>query len=222
MEVAAMMNTRRQWFTLLGLAMVFWAAGCKTVYYSTWEKLGKYKRDLLKDNVQEARKDQEKATETFKDALTRLKEMYGFQGGDLEKVYNKLKSDFDRCNDRATAVKGRIAKVETVANDLFMEWENELKSMSSERLQSSSRDKLRETRAKYETLHAAMKRAERSMEPVLGQFRDQVLYLKHNLNAQAVGSLKGETAGIETEVQQLIRDMNASIAEADAFIKGLP
>jgi hypothetical protein len=198
------------------------ATACRTVYYEAWEKFGKHKRDLLKDNVQEARQDQQKATEQFKDALTRLKEMYGFEGGDLEKTYNKLKADFDRCESRANAVKTRVQKVEQVASDLFAEWEKELKSMGNERLASSSREKLRETRSKYESLHQAMKRAEQSMNPVLAQFRDQVLYLKHNLNAQAVGALKGETASIETEVQQLIRDMNAAISEADAFIKGLP
>jgi uncharacterized membrane protein YqgA involved in biofilm formation len=67
----------------------------------------------------------------------------------------------------------------------------------------------------------AMKRAEGSMEPVLAQFRDQVLYLKHNLNAQAIGALKGETLDIEKEIQQLINDMNASIQQADSFIQGL-
>ena len=215
------MNKVGVWVLSLGL-LLFPAIGCRSVYYSTWEKLGKYKRDLLKDNVKAAQEDQKKAAEQFKDALTRLKEMYGFQGGDLEKTYTKLKSDFDRSQERANAVKSRVTKVEQVANDLFQEWEGEIRSMQNERLQRGSRDKLRETRAKYDQLHEAMKRAERSMDPVLRQFQDQVLYLKHNLNAQAVGSLRGETSNIEDEVTKLIRDMNASIAEADSFIKGLP
>ena len=55
--------------------------GCRSTYYKAWEKFGVYKRDLLKKNVEEARDDQKKATEQFKDALTRLKELYGFEGG---------------------------------------------------------------------------------------------------------------------------------------------
>src|SRR5438270_136363 len=77
--------------SVLIVVFCFFFLGCRSVYYSTWEKLGKYKRDLLKENVQEARDDQKKATEQFKDALTRLKEMYGFEGGNLEKTYSKLK-----------------------------------------------------------------------------------------------------------------------------------
>jgi hypothetical protein len=197
------------------------ATACKSAYYGTMEKFGVYKRDILKDRVQDARNEQDKATEQFKDALTRLRELYGSPGGDLEKMYDRLKADYDRSVSRADAVKERIAKVESVAGDLFKEWEQEITEMQSSKLAADSREKLRETREKYESLHTAMKRAEASMEPVLAEFKDQVLYLKHNLNAQAIGALKGETLDIEKEIQQLIREMNASIQEADSFINGL-
>jgi hypothetical protein len=195
--------------------------GCRTTYYKAMESFGVYKRDILKENVEEARDEQKKATEQFKDALTRLREMYQIKGGDLEKMYDRLQSDFDRSQTRATTVKERIRKVETVATDLFKEWEQEIQTMENSRLAANSREKLRTTREKYASLHAAMKRAENSMDPVIAQFKDQVLYLKHNLNAQAIGALRGETLDIEKEIQQLIQDMNRSIQEADAFVKGL-
>jgi hypothetical protein len=206
---------------LLSLMLCF-STGCRSVYYSAWEKMGKHKRDLLKDNVEEARDDQKAATEQFKDALTRLKELYRFEGGNLEKTYNALKSEYDQSASKAEAVKSRIRQVEQVAEDLFAEWDKELGSIGNPRLRDDSRSKLQETRRRYQELHSAMVRAERSMEPVLAQFRDQVLYLKHNLNAQAIGALRGESLDIEREIQQLIRDMNASIAQADSFIKALP
>jgi hypothetical protein len=206
---------------LFGVAFSLLFTGCRTTYYATMEKFGVHKRDILKENVEEARDEQKKAAEQFKDALTRLKELYNVDGGDLEKTYDKLKADFDRSEARAKMVRERIGKVETVSADLFKEWEKEIQEMQSSRLASQSREKLRATREKYESLHTAMKRAETSMDPVLLQFRDQVLYLKHNLNAQAIGALKGETLDIEKEIQQLIKDMNASIQEADSFIQGL-
>jgi hypothetical protein len=60
------------------------------------------------------------------------------------------------------------------------------------------------------------------MDPVLTRFHDQVLYLKHNLNAEAIASLKGETTDIQTEIARLLEDMNAAIAQADKFINTLP
>ena len=200
---------------------LFFCAGCKTTYYKTMETFGVYKRDILKDNVQDVRDEQKKAAEQFKDALTRLRELYGSPGGDLEKLYDKLQADFDKSTSRANAVKDRIRKVETVSSDLFKEWEQEIGTMQNARLAADSREKLRETREKYQSLHSSMKRAETSMEPVLAQFHDQVLYLKHNLNAQAIGALKGETMDIEKEIQRLIADMNSSIEEADRFVQGL-
>jgi hypothetical protein len=63
-----------------------------------------------------------------------------------------------------------------------------------------------------------MKRAESKIAPVLSAFRDQVLFLKHNLNAQAVASLREELVSVEADIASLIKEMEASIAEADAFI----
>jgi DNA repair exonuclease SbcCD ATPase subunit len=204
------------------LTLLLLATGCRSAYYATWEKFGKYKRDLLRENVQKVRDDQQAAAEQFKDALTRLKELYRFEGGDLEKVYDRLKAEYDRSNDRAEAVRNRIRKVEQISSDLFTEWDKEAKSITNTRLRADSEVKLRETQRQYESLHAAMKRAEGSMDPVLTQLRDQVTYLKHNLNAQAIGALKGEALDVENEIQKLIQDMNSSISEAEAFIKTLP
>jgi len=196
-------------------------AGCKTVYYATWEKLGVEKRDLLKKRVVAARDEQKEAGQEFKDALTRLKEITGFDGGKLEKAYNDLKSDYEDCNSRAESVHKRIRDMESVANDLFAEWEKEIGQIGTASLQAGSRQQLHDTRERYEGMHAALKSAERSMTPVLAQFKDYVLYLKHNLNAQAIASLKGTAASIQADIGNLIAQMNQSIAKADDFVKTL-
>jgi ElaB/YqjD/DUF883 family membrane-anchored ribosome-binding protein len=194
-------------------------AGCQTAYYAAWEKLGKEKRHLLRDNVEEATDAQKEASDQFKDALTRMKEMYGFDGGDLEKYYNRLKDDFEESEARAREVHERVASVEQIANDLFKEWSNEIKEIKTAKLKEQSMKSLRETKKRYARLHDAMKKAESRMDPVLDQFRDNVLYLKHNLNAQAIGALKKEADKIEIEVTSLIGDMKKSIAEAETFLK---
>jgi DUF2959 family protein len=186
------------------------------------EKFGVYKRDLLKKSVVAARDDEKAAGQQFTNALARLKELYGFQGGDLEKTYNSLNREYERSVDRADAVHKRVKEVETVAEDLFREWEKELQQISSSQLQASDRDRLRETRRRYEELHTALKRAEQSMDPVLTRLHDQVLYLKHNLNAEAIASLKGESTNIQAEISRLLEDMNSAIAQADTFIRTLP
>lgn len=206
--------------TLLALAGLL--TGCKSTYYAAWEKLGKHKRDLLRDYVEDARDEQEKAKTEFKDALTRLKELTKFDGGKLEAAYRAVEHDYEDCNDRAEAIRKRIKDIEDVAAALFAEWEKETGVYTSENLRQSSKAKLRETKQRYESLHAALVRSSDSMTPVLARLKDQALYLKHNLNAQAIGALRGEVVSIEGDIQKLIMEMNSAIAKADDFIKGLP
>jgi len=195
--------------------------GCQTTYYAVWEKLGKEKRHLLKDQVEKARSEQQEASEQFKDVLTRIKELYGFKGGELEEFYNKLKSDYEKSESRAQAVKSRIGKVEEIAKDLFKEWEKEINDISNEQFRIKSSESLRNTKKRYAQLRLAMTKAESSMNPVLRRLKDYVLYLKHNLNAQAIGALKKEVSTIEIEIERLIQDMMKSIAEGDNFLRSI-
>lgn len=206
---------------IVALLLPVLTPGCRTAYYATYEKFGVYKRDLLKKRVTAARDDQKEAQEQFKDALTRLKEITKFDGGQLERAYGSLKNEYDDCAAKAQDVRKRIRDAETVAEDLFEEWEKEIGEINTPALRDSSREQLAATRQRFNELHRALKSAEQSMTPVLSQFNDYVLYLKHNLNAQAIASLKGETSNIQQEISRLIEQMNASIAQADEFIKTL-
>ena len=204
---------------LLATGLLLHTTGCSNVYYAAYEKIGVYKRDLLKKRVIQARDDQQDAQKQFKDALTQLKEVTKFDGGDAERAYRGLKSEYDDCVKQADTVRGRIREVEAVASDLFAEWENEISQISTPSLQSASRQQLATTKQRYAELHSALVAAEQTMAPVLRQFNDYVLYLKHNLNAQAIASLKGEAASIQTEINRLLDQMNKSIARADEFVK---
>ena len=195
---------------------------CRNVYYSTFEKFGVYKRDLLQKKVVAARDEEKETQQEFKDALTRLKEITGFEGGELEKRYRLLQSDYDDAAARVASVHKRIRDVETVASDLFAEWEKENSQIGTESLRATSRRQLVETRQRYDEMIVALKRVERNMDPVLVKLRDYVLALKHTLNAQAVASLKGEAVKIEADINRLLEDMNRSISQADEFVRQMP
>ena len=211
-------------FTACGFLLVILLSftACKSAYYEAYEKFGVYKRDLLKKRVVAARDEQKDAQQEFKDALTRLKEITQFEGGELEKRYRSLQADYDDAERRVQAVHKRVTDVETVGRDLFVEWEKENQEITTPSLRSTSQQQLRETKVRYDEMLVALKRAEGSMDPVLHKLRDYVLALKHSLNAQAIAALKGEAVNIQAEIGRLIEDMNASIARADEFIKQMP
>ena len=196
---------------------------CKSVYnaayFSTLEAFGQEKRDILVNRVENARESQEEAKEQFSSALERFTVLMNFDGGDLEEVYDRLNSEFERSESRADRVRKRIEDVEDVANALFDEWEAELDQYTDPGLRRASQDQLEDTRGRYEQLHRVMNRAADKMDPVLNAFRDQVLFLKHNLNARAIASLEDTASELQSDIAVLIRDMEASIAEANAFIE---
>ena len=206
---------------IASFALLMLLTGCKTAYYGMWSKLGYEKRDILVGEVEDAKKDQEKAKEQFKTTLQRFQEITGFQGGDLEAKYKKLNNEYEACKGRADAVTKQVASVDETAQDMFKEWSKELAQYSDPNLRSKSEQQLNQSKQRYQELISAMRKAESSMQPVLKAFGDQVLFLKHNLNAQAIASLQTTSAQIDQNVQALIKDMEASISEANEFISNM-
>lgn len=197
-------------------------AGCSTAYYSAMEQIGQHKRDILRSRIEAGQEDQQEAQEQIKSTYERFKEAASYDGGDFERVYNDLNDEYEAAQSRADDVSDRIESIEEVAADLFAEWQEEIALYSSASLKQSSERSLRDTKQRYEKLIAAMKRAESKMPPVLHAFRDQVLFMKHSLNARAIAALEGTVGEIESDVANLIRDIDASIREAESFLAQFP
>jgi len=185
--------------------------GCATAYYKTMESVGIHKRDILVDRVEEARDAQTESKEQFESALEQFTSVLSFDGGELEDKYNQLNKEYERSADRAEDVSERIESVEDVAEALFKEWKTEIEEYQSNKLRQSSEQKLKQTQRQYKKLISAMKKAESKITPVLSALRDQVLFLKHNLNAKAIASLHSELGSIKSDVSKLIKEMEASI-----------
>ncbi|MDB6168857.1 MAG: ATPase involved in repair [Verrucomicrobia bacterium] len=205
-----------------GSALLLAAAGCSNAYYGAMEKFGFAKREILVDRVEATRKAQTQAKEQFASALEHFLAVTHADGGDLQKKYDELNREFQRSEEQAKEVRSRIAAVEDVADALFREWQQELKQYTSAPLRNESQRQLDSTRRRYDTLIRLMRRAADRMDPVLGAFRDQVLFLKHNLNARALASLDSTKASLEADISRLISDMEASIREAESFIRAMP
>lgn len=206
---------------LLGLALTLVLGACSSAYYSAMEQVGTHKRDILKSRIEAGQEDQQEAQEQFKTTYQRFQEVTKYEGGDLEAVYDRLNAEYERSEARAEDVRDRIASIDQVAGDLFSEWQQEIDSMQNAKLKSQSKKSLSETRTKYARLIAAMKKAEGKMPPVLTAFHDQVLALKHNLNARAIASLSSTLGEIEGDVAVLIKDIDASIQESERFLATL-
>jgi type IV pilus assembly protein PilF len=180
----------------------------------------KYLRELVQV-IESVRDVQETAKEQFKSVLEKLSAVVYFDGGELRQKYDQLSMELEHTEFKAAAIRDRIYLVENVAKALFGKWKNELNKHSNEKMRQASRRKLAKTQLQYEKFIATMKRAKQKIEPVLTLFREQVMFLKHNLNAQAIASIQGEFTLVESNVASLIKKMEESIQEADTFIRSM-
>lgn len=207
---------------LLGVFIaVLMLSACKSTYYSIWESMGVEKRDILVDRVESVNEAQEEAQEQFSSALEELTVLINFEGGDLQNTYDEIKDQYDASKDSAERLTSRIEKVESVAEALFDEWQEELQQYSNESLRRDSEKKLKDTKRRYDRLIKAMNRSSEKMQPVLTALNDNVLYLKHNLNASAIGALQGEFDKIKRDIKVLINDMNSAIEQSSEFIASI-
>jgi len=203
---------------LITVFLVPFFGGCSKAYYGAMEKVGIHKRDILVDRVEGARDAQSEAQEQFKSALEQFGTVINIKNSNLKKAYEKLNAEYEDSEKVAKKVSDRIDKVESVSDALFEEWEEELKLYKRADLRESSKQKLQDTKTRYREMLASMYRAEKSMGPVLLSFRDNVLFLKHNLNAQAIGSLQSEFSTLKGKIDGLIQNMNEAIKTSNKFI----
>lgn len=196
--------------------------GCSSVQYAVKEKFGIHKRDILRSAISDAKSDQTKASEQFQSALDRLMDLYQVDGGELEKKYAEFSSQYEKSLSRSSALKSRINKVNKVAQDLFKEWAVEIDEISNSSLRIKSAQKLEATQNKFDTLIGSFESSKQRMDSVLVLLKDQVLFLKHNLNASAVAGLENEVNEVQNEIIDLIKQIHISINEAEAFINTLP
>ncbi|MDF0533341.1 DUF2959 domain-containing protein [Shewanella yunxiaonensis] len=202
--------------TLMCLALML--GGCQSAYYGAMEKIGYHKRDIMVDRVKDAQESQQDAQKQFSSALEEMQALLHHDGGDLEQAYNNAKDEYESAQSAAERVSDRIDKVESVAEALFDEWQQEIGEISKSSLRQKSQSKLNQTQRSYQQMLKSMRRAESKMAPVLTAMKDNMLYLKHNLNAQTIASVKGEFTSLQTDISSLIKEMNRSIDESNKFI----
>ncbi len=193
-----------------------------SVYYQSRESfLGHHKRDIVVINVDQACNSLKTTRDQFEDALEQFKDIVTVDESSLEHRYNLLRRQFEFCKARSDDVSSRIVMIEEASNSLFREWEGELEDYNSRALRAKSRQQLKTAMRQYNRLIRTMRNAESKIHPVLAAFKDQVLFLKHNLNAQAIAALQHEFLEIGIDIAQLVEVMEVTIKEASQFVSTL-
>lgn len=207
---------------LLSQLIIFVKKMRDSAYYLSRESfLGHHKRDIVVIHVDHACNSLKGTRDQFEDALEQFKNIVNVEETSLEHRYKLLKRQFEFCKSKTDEVSSQITIIEEVSESLFKEWEEELNQYSNRALRTKSRQQLKVSKQQYSRLIKTMRKAEKRIYPVLSAFKDQVLFLKHNLNAQAIAALQHEFVEIGIDISQLIEVMETTINEASQFVSTL-
>lgn len=202
----------------LNLITRFFLKKVRTVYYSARESIGDHKREILVYQVGQTCTSLQETRDEFQSALEHFKDLACINESGAEHKYNLLNRQYLFCCSKSDTVSNRIKALEEVSEALFVEWENELNEYTNSVLRNSSKRRLKSARQNYTRLIKAIQKAENKIQPVLAAFKDQVLYLKHHLNARAIAALQHEFIEISVDISQLIQAMEHTILEASQFV----
>lgn len=194
----------------------------QTAYYQSRETLlGDHKRDLVVLQVDQACNSLKESRDQFIDALEQFKLLVHVDESPLQLRYQLLKRHYEQCKYKAEQLSQRIQAIEHVSEALFTEWETELDLYTNRLLRSRSQQQLKKSRQQYARLVKTLQIAESRIHPVLADFQDQVLSLKHNLNAYAIAALRNDFIEIGLDISKLVAVMERTIIEASQFVSDL-
>ncbi|KAF3977647.1 MAG: DUF2959 domain-containing protein [Methylococcales symbiont of Iophon sp. n. MRB-2018] len=208
--------------TLINRLIAITKRSFNSFYYLGRESLfGHHKRDIVVIHVEQACNSLKSTRDQFQDALQQFKDIVKIEQTSLDHRYMLLKRQYEFCQAKADDVNSRIAIIEEVSASLFNEWNEELEQYSNPALRIKSRQQLKASRQQYNRLIKTMRKAESRIHLVLSAFKDQVLFLKHNLNAKAIAAIQHEFVEIAIDISQLIEAMEITINEASQFVSTL-
>ncbi len=203
--------------TISVTSLFLFTTSCEPRSYRIWEFLGWEKREILSSEVENVGENQKEIKEDFQSIYERIKTEYDYERDEIDDLYDQLKSDYEKAKNKADRIKASSKKIRQIAKALFAEWEEEAMAISNKNYRKDSLVKLRQAQARFKHLSASLHRSESQLDRVLVQLNDQVLYLKHNLNAKSLALFESEIKLVKNEIDELIKAIEKTIQYSQTF-----
>jgi hypothetical protein len=140
---------------------------------------------------------------------------------DRKKLYKSVQKEMDNTEKRRMKITEEAAKMKSEADTLFAQWAESAAAIENPDLRKRSEDRLEATKASYAEIEAVGQKAADLYPPFMKDLQDQITYLGHDLNAEAVASLKPEVAKLNEKAQALVRSLDDTIGTANQKISAL-
>jgi len=140
---------------------------------------------------------------------------------DRKKLYKKLQSEMAATQEKRAEVGRRADHMRLEAGIVFKSWADSTVGIESPDLRKRSEERLEKTKDRCAEIQSAGQSAVDVYAPVMKALQDQVTYLGHDLNAEAVASLKPDAEKVNAQAQELTKRLDEAIAVANQNINAL-
>ena len=160
----------------------------------------------------------EKAQTQVRAALTAQRNLVFGAAADLRKPYRALDKEIGRTDKRREAVRRSADAAKAESTDYFRAWAGSLPLIEDDDLRGRSEDRLRDSRARFDGIVEAGRRAAAAYEPFIGRLRDQWNYLGHDLNPSGIESLRPDAQKLADEGDRLLVEIDDSLRQAREYV----
>ena len=143
------------------------------------------------------------------------------QAKDRRGAYKDLIKDKDNTQTKVEAVRQRVAGMEQEANTLFAAWAKNVEGITEEGLRKKSQARLDDTKKRFGDILSAGKQAREAYDPFMKQLADQITYMGHDLNPEAVASLKPDAAKLNDQATKVFARVDETMKVAREYINSL-
>jgi hypothetical protein len=141
--------------------------------------------------------------------------------GDYIGHYKKFNGGLEDVEERRADVRKRVEEVKTAAASYFARWEANLGKYQDEELKKKSKERMDETKARYEKVHAEGTKARDHYEPLIKTLKEHALFWGTELNAEAAKALDKDSEKIQKESDGLKAAIDAVLAACDSYNKSV-
>lgn len=177
------------------------------------EKLAK-KADFLITEV-------ERAQSQVRATLDAYRTLVASSAGDLRKPYRKLDKSIGKCEKARADVAWRADDAKKQADKYFAGWAASLPQIVDTDLRARSQERMQDSRARFDGIFEAGRRASEAYQPFLAKLRDQWTYLGHDLNPSGLASLRPDAQELIDDGTQVLLEIDQSLRQAREYVQSI-
>jgi len=175
----------------------------------------------LAASVQQSRVALQAAAGQFESVGNQLWTMAAGNASSVQAAVAATQQSYDNAVDAAAAVGAANAAVEQAADTVFREWQIEAGVFTDPRLKADSQAKLTAAWQEYQFLSQELGQAASDMDPVLAELNRAMAFLKANPTASAVASRTRALGTLQSNIHNLVGNLNSAAASSDAFLASI-